>query len=84
MGEGQLPDRRTIQRSNVLAPPSLVEPLNLAPIINEKPKISPVHFVWKPVEDAVSYTLRLSATTSFRTIVKQAKVFGHLRGHHRP
>jgi hypothetical protein len=65
-----------IQRSNVLAPPSLVEPLNLAPIINEKPKISPVHFVWKPVEDAVSYTVRLSATTSFRTIVKQAKVSG--------
>jgi len=63
-----------IQRSNVLAPPSLVEPLNLAPIINEKPKISPVHFVWKSVEDAVSYTVRLSATTSFRTIVKQAKV----------
>ena len=65
-----------IQRSNVLAPPSLVEPLNLAPIINEKPKISPVHFVWKSVEDAVSYTVRLSATTSFRTIVKQAKVSG--------
>ncbi|HSY31450.1 MAG TPA: FecR domain-containing protein [Verrucomicrobiae bacterium] len=65
-----------IQRSNVLAPPSLVEPLNLAPIINEKPKISPVHFVWKSVEDAVSYTVRLSATTSFRTIVKQAKVAG--------
>jgi hypothetical protein len=53
-----------------------VEPLNLAPIINEKPKISPVHFVWKSVEDAVSYTVRLSATTSFRTIVKQAKVSG--------
>jgi hypothetical protein len=65
-----------IQRSSVLAPPSLVEPLNLAPIINEKPKISPVHFVWKSVEDAVSYTVRLSATTSFRTIVKQAKVSG--------
>jgi FecR protein len=65
-----------IQRSNVLAPPSLVEPLNLAPIINEKPKISPVHFVWKSVEDAISYTVRLSATTSFRTIVKQAKVSG--------
>jgi hypothetical protein len=63
-----------MQRSNVLAPPSLVEPLNLAPIINEKPKISPVHFEWKPIEDAVSYTLRVSTTTSFHSIVKQAKV----------
>jgi FecR protein len=74
--KASFPTEGGIQRSNVLAPPSLVEPLNLAPIINEKPKISPVHFVWKPVEDAVSYTVRLSATTSFRTIVKQAKVSG--------
>jgi hypothetical protein len=65
-----------IQTSNVLAPPSLVEPLNLAPIINEKPKITPVHFEWKPVPDAVSYTLRVSTTTSFRAIAKQAKVPG--------
>jgi hypothetical protein len=68
------PTGGTLQRANVLAPPSLVEPLNLAPIINEKPKISPVHFEWKPVQDAVSYTVRLSTTTSFRNIVKQAKV----------
>ena len=74
--KASFPTAGGIQRSNVLAPPSLVEPLNLAPIINEKPKISPVHFVWKSVEDAVSYTVRLSATTSFRTIVKQAKVSG--------
>jgi hypothetical protein len=74
--KASFPTAGGIQRSNVLAPPSLVEPLNLAPIINEKPKISPVHFVWKSVEDAVSYTVRLSATTSFRTILKQAKVSG--------
>jgi hypothetical protein len=64
----------TMQRSNVLAPPSLVEPLNLAPIINEHPKTTPVHFEWKAAQDAVSYTVRLSTTTSFRSIVKQAKV----------
>jgi hypothetical protein len=74
--KASFPTAGGIQRSNVLAPPSLVEPLNLAPIINEKPKISPVHFLWRSVEDAVSYTVRLSATTSFRTIVKQAKVSG--------
>jgi hypothetical protein len=74
--KASFPTGGAIQRSNVLAPPSLVEPLNLAPIINEKPKITPVHFEWKAVQDAVSYTVRLSTTTSFRAIAKQAKVSG--------
>jgi hypothetical protein len=63
-----------IQKSNVLAPPDLVEPLNLAPIIAENPKISPVRFEWKPVQDAVSYTLRISTTAMFTKTVKEAKV----------
>jgi hypothetical protein len=74
--KASFPTGGPIQTSNVLAPPSLVEPLNLAPIINEKPKITPVHFEWKAVQDAVSYTVRLSTTTSFRSIAKQAKVSG--------
>jgi hypothetical protein len=74
--KASFPTGGPIQTSNVLAPPSLVEPLNLAPIINEKPKITPVHFEWKAVQDAVSYTLRVSTTTSFRAIAKQAKVSG--------
>jgi hypothetical protein len=74
--KASFPTGGAIQRSNVLAPPSLVEPLTLAPIINEKPKITPVHFEWKAVQDAVSYTVRLSTTTSFRAIAKQAKVSG--------
>jgi hypothetical protein len=72
--KASFPTGGPIQRSNVLAPPSLVEPLNLAPIIVEKPKTTPVHFEWKPVEDAVSYTLRVSTTTSFRIVAKQANV----------
>jgi hypothetical protein len=62
-----------LQKSNVLAPPSLVEPLNLAPIISENPRTTPVRFEWKAVEDAVSYTLRISSTTMFTKIVKQAE-----------
>jgi hypothetical protein len=63
-------------KSNVLAPPELVEPLNLAPIIAENPKTSPVRFEWKPVQDAVSYTLRVSTTAMFTKMVKEAKVPG--------
>src|SRR5260370_30929313 len=56
------------------APPDLVAPLNLSPIIVENPKISPVRFEWKPVQDAVSYTLRISTTSMFTKTVKEAKV----------
>ena len=63
-----------MQISNVLAPPDLVEPLNLAPIIAENPRTSPVRFEWKPVPEAVSYTLRISTTAMFTKTVKEAKV----------
>jgi hypothetical protein len=65
-----------IQKSNVLAPPDLVEPLNLAPIVVENPKTSSVHFEWKPVSDAISYTLRISTTDMFTKTAGEAKVTG--------
>jgi hypothetical protein len=65
-----------LQKANVLAPPSLVEPLNLAPIIAENPKVFPVRFEWKAVEDAVQYTVRISTTTMFTKTVKEARVTG--------
>jgi hypothetical protein len=71
-----IPNSGAIQRSNVLAPPDLVEPLNLAPIIAENPKLFPVHFEWKPVPNAVSYNLRISTTAMFTKTVKEAKVTG--------
>src|SRR6267143_1050547 len=67
-----IPNGGAIQKTNVLAPPDLVEPLNLAPIIVENPKTSPVHFEWKSVQDAVSYTLRISTTAMFTKTVKEA------------
>ena len=63
-----------IQKSNVLAPPELVGPLNLTPLITEYPRNYNVHFEWKPVQDAVSYTLRVSTNAMFTKIVKEAKV----------
>src|SRR5260370_11404305 len=71
-----IPSNGAIQKSNVLAPPDLVAPLNLAPIILENLKTSPVRFEWKPVQDAVSYTLRISTTAMFTKTVKDAKVSG--------
>jgi len=69
-----IPNGGPVQKSTVLAPPEPLEPLNFAPIIAETPKTFPVHFEWKPVPDAVSYNLRISATAMFTKTVKEAKV----------
>ena len=71
-----IPNGGAIQKSIVLAPPDLVEPLNLAPIVAESPKLFSVHFEWKAVPNAASYTLRVSATAMFTKTVKEAKVTG--------
>lgn len=64
-----IPNSGAILRSTVLAPPDLAEPLNLAPIIAENPRSATVHFEWKPVPDAVSYTLKVSTTAMFTSTV---------------
>jgi len=74
--KASFPTGGATQKSNVLAPPNLVEPLNLAPIINENPKTAAIHFEWQPVDQAVSYTLRISSTAMFTKLVKQVQVNG--------
>lgn len=69
-----IPSTGAIQKSAVLAPPDLVAPLNLAPIIAENPRNATVHFEWKPVQEAVSYTLRISTTAMFTKTVLDRKV----------
>jgi hypothetical protein len=71
-----LPVGGPITKSDVLAPPELAQPLNLAPIIGENPKATNIHFEWKPVQDAVSYTLRISTTSMFTKAVKSTTVPG--------
>src|ERR1700686_4097928 len=72
-----IPQGGPISKSDVLAPPELVEPINLTPIIAENPKLAAVRFAWKPVQDAASYSLRISTTSMFTKVVKEApKVTG--------
>jgi len=63
-----------VTKSQVLAPPELVSPANLQPIIVADPKNTPVRFEWKAVPEAVHYTLRVSATSMFSRIVAEKKV----------
>ncbi len=60
-----------ITKSDVLAPPDLILPHNFEPLIVENPKTESVHFEWKPVPEAASYTLRVSATAMFTRTVKE-------------
>ncbi len=65
-----------IVKTNVLAPPDLAEPVNLQPLIVADPKLTPVHFSWKPVQDAVSYELRVSTTSMFSRVLQDRRVAG--------
>jgi len=63
-------------KSNILAPPGLVAPLNQSPVISETPRSASIHFEWKPVDGAIGYTLRISPTNMFTRLVKEVKVSG--------
>jgi hypothetical protein len=62
-----------ITKSEVLAPPELVEPLNLAPLIVADPKHDPLHFSWKPVSTAKLYEFQASTTATFNHLVADKK-----------
>ena len=63
-----------ITTSQVLAPPDLLEPLNLQPIIVGDPHKDPVHFSWKAVPTAKLYDCQTSTTMMFNRIVAEKKV----------
>jgi hypothetical protein len=74
--KASFPSGGPIQKSNVLAPPGLISPLNMQPIISETPKTAKIPFEWHAVDQAVSYTLRISQTTMFTKMVKEVTVSG--------
>ena len=74
--KASFPSGGPIQKTNVLAPPELISPLNMQPIISESPKTAKIQFEWQPVDQAVSYTLRISQTTMFTKMVKEVTVTG--------
>ena len=51
-------------KSQVLAPPELVQPLNLQPITVTDPKHDPVHFAWNSVATAKTYEFQISTTAA--------------------
>jgi hypothetical protein len=62
-----------ISKTQVLAPPELLEPLNLQPIITADPKHDAIHFSWKPSPTARLYNFQASTTAMFNRIVIDKK-----------
>ena len=71
-----IPAGQQIQKTNVLAPPEPADPLNLQPLVVDSPQSAAIHFEWKPVPEAASYTLRVSATAMFAKMVVEKKIAG--------
>ena len=67
------PTGGAMTKSQVLAPPKLVQPLNLQPITVADPKHDPVHFGWNPVATAKSYEFQVSTTAAFNHVVVSKK-----------
>jgi hypothetical protein len=63
-----------LNKSDVLAPPQLDEPLNLAPLIVSDPKHDRIHFSWKPVPTARQYEFQASTSATFNHLVIDTKV----------
>jgi hypothetical protein len=65
-----------IVKSNVLAPPDLMAPLNMQPLIEPDPKQAKISFEWKPVPEAVDYVLKISSNAAFNSVAKEQHVSG--------
>jgi hypothetical protein len=60
-----------VSKTAVLAPPQLIRPLNLEPLIEPDPRRATVRFSWASVPDAVSYSLRVSPNAMFTRVVAE-------------
>jgi hypothetical protein len=67
------PDQ-ALQTEKVLAPPQLVRPRNLEPIISANPRNQVVRFEWQPVPRARAYHLRVSTSPLFANPVIDRRI----------
>ena len=66
-------DAPKMTKEKQIAPPTLISPANMLPIFVLDPK-DPVQFAWSPVNQAVSYHLRVSRNPYFSSTVIDKKL----------
>lgn len=71
--KASFPTGGPITREQVLAPPGLVEPVNLQPLIVPDPKKAALHFRWRPVRTAKAYQIRISSTAMFTQVLAEKR-----------
>ncbi len=71
----QEPDEK-LTKERVIAPPSLLRPRNLEPIISTNARRELINFQWTPIEQAESYHLELSTSPLFTSYVVNSNVDG--------
>jgi len=64
-----IPPNGSFTKTDVLAPPDLLVPIESQPMIVPDPKHAAIRFEWKREPEAVSYELRVSTTSMFSRIV---------------
>lgn len=69
-------DQAGLIRQKVIAPPSLLAPMNMALTVSKDPKTTPVQFEWSQVPGAVAYHLEISPSGMFQNLVSDKKVVG--------
>jgi hypothetical protein len=62
-----------ITKTDILAPPGLVQPVNLQPIIVPDPKQTSIRFEWQSVDTASEYELEISDTGMFNRVLADRK-----------
>ena len=65
-----------VTKTTVLAPPELIRPLNLEPLIEPDPRRATVRFAWSSVPEAISYNLRVSTNAMFTRVMSEKTVAG--------
>jgi hypothetical protein len=64
----------SLNKEKVIAPPKLMRPRNLEPIISTSPPDEVLRFEWSGVEQARGYHLRVSTSPLFTSVVLDKKV----------
>ncbi len=67
-------DATEMTKSKEIAPPTLITPANMAPIFAGTGTQKPVEFTWTPVDNAVSYHIRVSRNPYFSSTLLDKKI----------
>jgi hypothetical protein len=65
-----------LQKTQVLAPPELAEPVNFQPITAAEPRKAQVRLAWRPVAQAVAYQVRIGTTSMISNPLLERRVTG--------